>query len=444
MDQAASTLLTSVRLSAMMFLQFFLWGAWFVTLGPYMNSLGQEPGTIGNAYTTAPIGAILAPIFLGVIADRFFPTQVMLGILHLIGGGLLLLAPSLAPGGATESAWPFIGVLLAHMLCYMPTLGLSSSLAFSHMKDPEKQFPIVRVLGTIGWIVAGLMIAWLAGFVDNGQIMKDGEKVTNPASPHFFYLAGASGILLGAYSFFLPSTPPPAKGKPFSIGTAFGFEAMSLLKDRNFAVFCVCSFLLCIPLAAYYAFAAQYAEKVGLTDVSVKMSFGQMSEILFMLVMPLCFARLGFKWMLAVGMLAWVVRYGLFGAAWDNGGNEHVKWMVLAGIVLHGVCYDFFFVTGQIYVEKRVPAGVRAQAQSLLVLLTQGLGMLVGNQVFPRLVERFSTRTSLVSADGTTKDVVSTNWNTVWFIPAGFALLILVLFVVMFRDNRGEDAAKKA
>jgi nucleoside transporter len=422
------------RLSIMMFLQFFLWGAWFVTLGPFMGVRGQEPSAIGNAYSTAPIGAILAPIFLGMIADRFFATQIVLGMLHVLGGVLLLLAPSLAPQAAGDSPWPFIGVLLAHMLCYMPTLGLSTSLSFAHMNNPEKQFPIVRVLGTIGWIAAGFAVIYLAGLFPNATTTTTVDGITTstviPGSPHFFYIAGASGVLLGFYSFTLPNTPPPAKGKPFSIGSAFGLDALAMLKDRNFAIFALCSFLLCIPLAAYYAFAATYAGKVGITNIPVTMTYGQMSEILFMLVMPLCFARLGVKWMLAVGMLAWVIRYGLFGAAWGGEGAEHIKWMVLAGIILHGICYDFFFVTGMIYAEKRAPSAVRAQAQSLLVLLTQGLGMLVGNQVFPRIVGAFTTKTAAGA------EVI--DWRMVWFIPAGFALLVLVFFVVAFNPPKEE------
>jgi nucleoside transporter len=427
------------RLSVMMFLQFFLWGAWFVTLGPFMGSRGAEPSAIGNAYTTAPIGAILAPIFLGMIADRFFATQIVLGLLHILGGALLLMAPSLAPQSPTDSPWPFVGVLLGHMLCYMPTLGLSTSLAFAHMTNPEKQFPIVRVLGTIGWIVAGFAVSYGASLFAGGTVTDAAGKASvNPGSPHFFYIAGASGILLGLYSFSLPNTPPPAKGKPFSLASALGFDALALLKDRNFAIFCLCSFLLCIPLAAYYSFAATYAGATGITNLPVKMSFGQMSEIIFMLVMPLCFASLGVKWMLAVGMLAWVVRYGLFGAAWQSPGQEHIQWMVLAGIILHGVCYDFFFVTGMIYGEKRAPEAVRAQTQSMLVLLTQGLGMLVGNQLFPRLVATFTTTTNTTGQP----TVVEVDWKMVWFVPAGFALLVLIFFIAAFNPPKDEGKAQ--
>jgi len=420
--------LVTVRLSVMMFLQFFLWGAWFVTLGPFLVARGQNPEAIGNAYATAPIGAILAPIFLGMVADRFFATQRVLGGLHILGGLLLLAAPSLAPADQTASAWPFIGILLLHMLCYMPTLGLSNSLAFHNMTNPEKQFPPVRVLGTIGWIAAGFAVGFIAK-----QSTPEGATGIAASPPQFFYVAGASGILLGLYSLTLPHTPPPAKGKPFSIGDALGFDALAMLRDRNFAIFCLCSFLLCIPLAAYYAFGAAYVGLIGFNkeQVPITMSYGQMSEIVFMLIMPLMFGRLGVKWMLVVGMLAWVIRYGLFGAAWGGAGSDSAKWLVLGGILLHGICYDFFFVTGQIYVDKRCSPAIRGQAQGLLVLLTQGLGMLVGNLVFPRLVTHFTTK-----ADGL-PDLV--DWRMVWFVPAGFAAAVMVLFLLLFRPR--PDAA---
>jgi nucleoside transporter len=409
------------RLAAMMFLQFFLWGAWYVTLGPFMNAHGMKPSAIGNAYSVGPIAAILAPVFLGMIADRFFASQVVLGLMHIIGGALLILAPKMVPA-AGASEWPFIGILFAHMLCYMPTLGLSNTVAFHNITNAEKQFPLIRVLGTIGWIVAGFVVGYL---MKNAAGPGAAESVT-ASQPVFFYAAGGCGLALGFFSFTLPHTPPPAKGKPFNISDALGLESLKLLKNPPFFVFVLCSFLICIPLAAYYAFAGVYAGATGIENIPVKMSFGQMSEIFFMLVMPLCFARLGVKWMLAIGMLAWVVRYGLFGAAWNSTGTDHVKWMVLGGIILHGICYDFFFVTGQIYVDKKAPVTVRGQAQGFLVLITQGLGMLVGSQTFPMLVEHFTT------GSGATAQV---EWKLVWFVPAGFAGLILLIFVVFFKDR---------
>ena len=446
--------LIATQLSVMMFLQFFLWGAWFVTLGPYMGTLGFKGGQIANAYTVAPVAAILAPLLLGIVADRFFSSQVVMGILHIMGGVLLLVAPSTLSAGG--SPWLFIGMLLAHMLCYMPTLGLSNTVAFNAMTSPDKQFPIVRVWGTIGWIIAGVLIAFTARWLhpvaeslasgltlDAYETAKSaiagGQSITGDTltmveqtdlalsaarngDPQFFYLAGAAGILLGLFSFALPNTPAPMKGKPVRLGALLGLDALSMLKERSFLVFIVCSMLICIPLAAYYQQAAEFARQTGVADVPFKMTFGQMSEIFFMLVMPLCFVRLGVKWMLAVGMLAWVVRYGLFAGAWAGLGGDHLIPLVLGGIILHGICYDFFFVTGQIYTEQRAPKGVRAQSQGFLVLVTQGVGMLIGNQLFGLVVDRY-----------TTDDV--TNWRTVWMYPAAFAGVVLIVFVLLFKDK---------
>lgn len=426
--QPASSRSHTFSLSIMMFLQFFLWGAWFVTLGPYMGAKGFKGTDIGNAYSVAPIAAILSPLFLGIVADRLFASQRVMGVLHVLGGLLLAAAPAVAQR-AGESPWPFIGILLAHMLCYMPTLGLSNTVAFNAMNNPEKQFPIVRVWGTIGWIVAGLIVGFMAKKLIGEQATPAETETARAASPHFFYVAGASGVVLGLFSFFLPNTPPPSKDKPVNIGSILGFDALSLLAKPSFLVFCICSLLICIPLAAYYSFAGVYAGATGIENVPFKMTFGQMSEIGFMLVMPLFFRRLGVKWMLAVGMLAWVLRYGLFAGAWNSSGTGHVMWMVLGGIILHGICYDFFFVTGQIYTEQTAPKEVRAQAQGFLVLITQGVGMLIGNQVFGRLVDHY-----------TNQETKATDWRTVWMIPAAFAGLILLVFIASFKNKPAATA----
>jgi nucleoside transporter len=411
----------ATQLSMMMFLQFFLWGAWFVTLGPFMGAHGFAGKDIANAYSTAPIAAILSPFILGIVADRFFASERVMGVLHILGGVLLMIAPRFVSDSG-EQSWVFIGMLLAHMLCYMPTLGLSNTVAFHAMTDPEKQFPLVRVWGTIGWIIAGFSVGYLARVLVTDPGTYSSIEVARAAHPQFFFIAGSSGILLGIFSFFLPHTPAPSKGKPLSIGSIVGVEAIKMLKRPSFAVFIAASTLICIPLAAYYAFAATFAGKAGVQDVPIKMTFGQMSEIFFMLIMPLFFRKLGVKWMLAIGMLAWVLRYGLFAGAWNGPDASHVLWMVLGGIVLHGICYDFFFVTGQIYTEKAAPKEIRAQAQCMLVLVTQGIGMLIGNQVFGRLVDAHTT-------DGVI------DWRTVWMYPAGFALAVLILFVLLFRDR---------
>ncbi|MEX2218729.1 MAG: MFS transporter [Phycisphaerales bacterium] len=387
------------RLSAMMFLQFFIWGGWYVTVGNFMAARGLGDA-IYWAYTVGPIAAIVSPFFLGMVADRFFPTQRILGILHLLGALAMLAAPMAAEQGPT----PFILVLLLHMLCYMPTLGLSNAIAFRHLASQEKGFPLVRVFGTIGWIAANLVVS--AGL----------HADTGPAQ---FWVTSAAGLALGLYSFSLPHTPPPAAGRPASIRDILGLDALAMLRDRSFAVFLVSSFLLCIPLAAYYAYAPVYVKASGFENAGATMSLGQMSEIVFMLAMPAFFAFLGVRWMLLLGMLAWVIRYALFAAAAPGG----PQWMILAGIILHGICYDFFFVTGFIYTDRRAGPRVRAQAQGLLVLVTQGLGLGVGAQVMG-LVEK-----SARAADG------AMDWRTFWLFPLVGAAIVAVAFFALFRER---------
>ncbi|MFG0294729.1 MAG: nucleoside permease [Maioricimonas sp. JB045] len=389
------------RLSIMMFLQFFVWGGWYVTVGNYMGAHGMTDA-IANAYTVGPIAAILSPLFLGLIADRFFATERVLGMLHIVGGAVLCAAPQFS-----ESSSMFVGILLLHMLCYMPTLGLTNTLAFHNITDQEKQFPIIRVFGTIGWIVANIVVS---------KLLAGDEKAVQ------FYVAGGAGIALGIYSFTLPHTPPPAKGQPVSVGSLFGLDSLQLMKQPSFAVFMISSFLICIPLAAYYAYAPVFVNASGFENPAFNMSFGQMSEIFFMLVMPLCFRRLGVKYMLLVGMLAWVARYGLFAM----GAPDSVLWMIMIGILLHGICYDFFFVTGQIYVDKKASSDIRGQAQGFLVLVTQGLGMLIGAQVSGAIF------TSTVTAEGAE---ALPQWKEFWMIPCFAGGVIFLLFGALFRDE---------
>lgn len=400
------------RLSVMMFLQFFVWGAWYVTVGNYMGEhfMGK---VVFWAYTVGPIAAIISPFFLGMIADRFFASEHVLAVMHLLGGGALLLAPFVAPTQQGGSHWLFIGVLMLHMLCYMPTLALTTSLSFHNLASQEKQFPIIRVWGTIGWIAANWVVS--------GLMQAD-------RSEQQFYVAGGAALLLGVMSFMLPHTPPPAKGKAFSTRDALGIDALSLLKRPSFAVFIVCSFLICIPLAAYYAYAPVFVGDLGVAAPGSRMLWGQVSEIVFMLVMPLFFVRLGVRWMLLIGMLAWVARYGLF----SIGANDDVMWMIMFGIILHGICYDFFFVTGMIYVDKAAPARIRGQAQGFLVLITQGLGLGIGAQVIGRIVA------SNTGVDGV-KD-----WQMIWLIPCVMAGAIALIFLLLFheKNKRGLSGAE--
>jgi len=397
---------TSARLSVMMFLQFFIWGAWYVTVGIFMgeNGMGDETHW---AYTVGPLAAVISPFFLGMIADRYFDVEKVLGVMHLLGGVAILAAPFMK-----DSSTVFILLLALHMLCYMPTIGLTNTLAFHNITDQEKQFPLIRVFGTLGWIAAGVLVSL-------------GLKAETSAVP--FYVAGGASILMGFFSFTLPHTPPPAAGSgSVTAREILGLDALAKLRSRSFNVFILSSFLICIPLATYYNFAPIFANDVQLTNVAFKMSFGQMSEVLFMVLMPFFFRRLGVKWMLVVGMGAWVLRYALFALAAPDG----VVWMIMFGIILHGICYDFFFVTGQIYVDKKSTADIRGQAQGLLVLITLGLGMLIGAQVSGWLNNWFKDGADVLSAAG---------WQSFWWIPAAFAGAIMLFFTFTFNDDVDRD-----
>jgi nucleoside transporter len=403
----------TARLSAMMFLEFFIWGAWYTTVAVYMTAQGMETLTHWP-YTVNPIAAIAAPFFVGLVADRYFATQRVLGLLHLAGGVVLLVVPR-----TTANPALFILLLLVYNLCYMPTLGLANSLAFHNIQDQEKQFPRIRVFGTLGWIVAGLFVSFvLRQFLGGGDVQA--ERTAWP-----LYTSGIASLVLGVYSFTLPHTPPPAAGQPVSARSVLGVDALKRLGSRPFYVFIASSLLICIPLAAYYNFTQLYLETARVENIAATQTLGQMSETVFMLLMPVFFARLGVKWMLLVGMAAWVVRYALFALA----APDAVFWMIAFGILLHGVCYDFFFVTGQIYVDKKSTPDIRGQAQGFLVFVTYGVGMLIGAQVAGNVYNRFL---------GGAAALTLAQWSRFWWIPAAFAAVVLVFFAVAFNDRAVE------
>lgn len=406
-SQVASHKWVIPRLSLMMFLEFFVWGAWYVTLGIVMSRYGLS-ALIGDAFSIGPVASILSPFLLGMLADRFFASQKVLGILHLAGAALLWWIPGIFESGQSGLLW----VIFAYMLCYMPTIALSNNVAFHCLANSGKQFPIVRAFGTIGWIVAGLIVG-TSGLSDSTGI---------------FTLAAIASLILGIYSFTLPHTPAPDRGKPLSMRDLVCADAFALLKKRHFMVFIICATLISIPLATYYAYAAPFISAVGFENVSGVMALGQMSELLFMLLIPFLFRRLGIKMMLLIGMLAWFLRYAMFAL----GISEETRWMVYIGIILHGVCYDFFFVIGFIYTDKVAGDKVKGQAQSLLVLFTYGLGMLIGSQISGAVFNRS------VTAEGAE---ALQQWQTFWWMPAIAAVAIAVLFFFTF--NYREEAERE-
>jgi nucleoside transporter len=391
----------------MMFLQFFIWGAWYTTIGLYMKDHGMGDLTYWP-FTVNPIAAIVAPFFLGLIADRYFATEKVLGTLHVLGGIVMFIVPRF-----TGAPTLFILLLLLYNLCYMPTLGLANSLAFHHIQDQEKQFPLIRVFGTIGWIIAGLFISFVLGPI-LGLVA---EKTAWP-----IYTTATASVLLGLYAFSLPHTPPRGAGQPVSVRSILGLDALKQLGDRPFYIFIAASFLLCIPLAAYYNFTQIFLGDAGVTKIAAVQTWGQISETGFMLLMPLMFARLGVKKMLMIGMAAWAVRYSLFAIAAPSA----IFPLILIGILLHGVCYDFFFVTGQIYVDTKSTPAIRAQAQGFLVLVTYGVGMLIGAQVAGRVNNWLKHGAPNLTLD---------QWPHFWWLPAGFAVLVLILFSALFRPT---------
>ena len=394
---------TWFKLATLMFLQYFVWGAWSVTMGTWLGqTLGFSGAQIGLAFGTTAVAAMVSPFFVGMVADRYLATQRILAALHLIGGAILFFASQQTSFG------PFYAVLLAYALCYNPTLALVNAVAFNQMASPEKQFPGVRLWGTIGWIVGGVIVGTL------------GVEAT--ATP--LRLAALASVVFGLFAFALPHTPPKALGRKVTVRDVLGLDALSLMKDRSFAIFVLGSLLICIPLAFYYNFTNPFLNEMGLENAASKQSLGQVSEVLFMLVMPFFFRRLGVKWMLIVGMAAWAGRYLLFAF----GNAQELVFMYYVGILVHGICYDFFFVTGQIYVDKAAPKSIQASAQGFITLVTYGVGMLIGSWVAGPIVDRYAR----AEAGGA---VATHDWTSIWLWPAGMAFVIILLFAFFFQDK---------
>ena len=402
------------RLSLMMFLQFFIWGGWFVTLGTFLaRNLEASGGQIGMAFATQSWGAIIAPFIIGMIADRYFRAERLLGVLHLLGAALmygLYLADDFAA---------FYPLVLAYMVIYMPTLALVNSVSFRQMRDPATEFAKVRVWGTLGWIVAGLTISY--GFAWDSAVGISAGLLRNT-----FLMGALASLALGLYSFTLPATPPKASGK-VGLREILGLDALSLLKDRNYATFFIASVLICIPLAFYYQNANPFLADIGVANPTGKMTLGQASEVLFMLLLPLFIGRFGIKKTLLVGMLAWSLRYALFAF----GNADSGLYMLILGIALHGICYDFFFVTGQIYTDSKAGERFKSSAQGMITLATYGVGMLIGFWIAGMVTDHYTS--------GDLHD-----WKSIWLFPALFAVAVIVLFSQSFKGKAQPALDKEA
>ncbi len=397
---------TELQLSFMMFLQFFIWGGWFVTMGPFLaNNLHASGAQSALAYSTQSWGAIIAPFIIGLIADRFFNAERILGVLHLIGAILMYLMHR------SDDFSTFYPYVLGYMILYMPTLALVNSVSFRQLTDPAKQFSKIRVWGTVGWITAGLVISYVVSW-DSPNAVADGLLKNT------FLLSGTAALILGIFSFTLPKTPPTGKGD-VSIRSILGLEAIALLRNRNFTIFFVSSILICIPLAFYYQLTAQFLTELKVENVAGKMTIGQISEVFFMLLLPVFLGKYGIKKTLLFGMLAWTIRYFLF--AYGNG--ESLAFVLIIGIALHGICYDFFFVSGQIYTDFKAGSKIRSAAQGLITLATYGIGMLIGFKIAGFILDSYAINGGH-------------EWKTVWVIPAIFAGAVLLLFFLTFKNEQ--------
>lgn len=406
---------TRVQLSVMMFLQFVVWGSWYGQLSKYLFAINFDGVQVGNIYATFSIAMIISPFLVGMLADRFFAAQKVLGVLNLIGAGLLFLLTKITNYDS------FYWVMLLYCLSFAPTIALTSSISMRQMSAPEKEFPLIRLMGTIAWIAVTNLIGFMGW----------GDKST------IFYISMITAIVIGLYSFTLPDTPPTIKG-PVGFGQIVGKDAFVLFKDRSFTIFFIASILICIPLSFYYAMANPAITDVYKTAfidanpgkplpetffVENKMSLGQASEVFFMLLLPLAYKRLGIKWILIVALLSWIVRFLCFGYGNANAG----EWMIYLGILLHGICFDFFFVSGMIYSDQKAGERIKSQAQGLISLATYGVGMYIGSVIAGYVQKMYTTGSG---------DNAITNWTNVWLVPAGIAAIVLVVFLLLFNEKK--------
>ena len=418
----------------MMFLQFFIWGVWYVPMWNFIGGIEIAQSwkemklldPVGLAYASTGLAAMISPFIVGMVADRFFPTQIVFGVLHLLGALFLYMA---SQATTYDAYFPY---LLLHLVCYMPTLALANSVLFQSTKNPEADAPPIRTLGTIGWIASGILVG--GGFLVAGEFTwqmpqflggpeaPSGDGVTALGATTWPYTFGVvASVLLGLFAFSLPNTPPRLKGKAVSVADVLGLKALSLLKDRSFAVFIACSLLICIPLSFYFQSTNVFLGHCEVPNTEAVMTLGQVSEIVFLFLLPVFFRKLGVKKMLAIGMLFWVLRYVLFANA-----SAETHMLIYLGVLFHGICYDFFFFTGQLYVDKRAPDDVRSAAQGFIAFVTLGVGMFIGG-----LLNGWWKKQQTVEG--------VLDWTAMWYFPAIMSAIVLAVFWVLFNEKAAEE-----
>ena len=394
------TLTLFLRLQAMVFLHYFVWGAWFVTMGTYLHStLKFEGAQIGLAYGSTAIGAMVSPFFAGIIADRLFASQRLLGCLHLVGAALLYYVST------TKSFGAFYPALIAYTITYMAGHGLTNSLTLHHSKNPAKEFPLVMLMGSVGWIAAGFVVSWLK-FEDSASM---------------FHLAAGAALVMGLYSFTLPNTPPKGAGAPITLRTMLGLDALKLMRDRSFATFMICSFLICVPLSFYFSWMHVFMGELKIENAAMKMTGAQVSDVVFLLLLPFLLRRLGVKGILILGMVAWTVRFALLTQFPQSGG---AAWMLLVAIAVHGMCYDYIFVMGRMYVDQRATPDIRAATQGFHAFVTLGAGMFVGTWLAGAVAQHYTNAVDATHA-----------WQNIWLVPAVMSAVLIFVFAVLFKDR---------
>ena len=434
-QSSSSSIGIKIRLCVMMFLQFFIWGVWYVPMWRFLS--GNVKGMdwtwglftpVGLAYASTGIAAMISPFFVGLVADRFFPSQIVYGVMHLLGAVFLYLASQAGMWGG------FFGFIVMHLLCYMPTLALANSVLFQSSTDPEKDAPPIRTLGTIGWIASGVLVG--GGFLAAGgsfswqvpaflggpsELPKEAIALGTTAWPYYFGVAAS--VLLGLFAFTLPHTPARLKGQEVSVGDILGLKALALMKDRSFAVFIISSLLICVPLSFYFQSCNVFLSEMSVPNPEGVLTLGQVSEIFFLFLIPFFFRKIGVKAMLVIGMLFWVLRYVLFANA-----SPETHTFIYLGVLFHGICYDFFFFTGQLYTDRRAPDDVRSAAQGFIAFVTLGVGMFIGG-----LLNGWWTQSKWVTKSVEGADTI--DWSALWYFPAIMAAVVMVGFFFLFKDT---------